>query len=76
MKKQLGEMSNNLNVAQNLLLKLEEQIDTQTVTISRVELANSKLTEQLKNREKALEESNQLLQVRTMQCKATEEVRV
>lgn len=68
LKKQLGQMANNLSEAQNLLLKLEERNDAQAVNISRMELANSKLTEQLRSREKALEE-NQLVQVQATQYK-------
>ncbi|XP_032668210.1 hyaluronan mediated motility receptor-like isoform X2 [Odontomachus brunneus] len=69
LKKQLCEMANNLSEAQNLLLKLEERNDAQVVNISRLELANSKLKEQLRNREKVFEENNQLVQIRETQCK-------
>ncbi|XP_014470917.1 PREDICTED: hyaluronan mediated motility receptor-like isoform X2 [Dinoponera quadriceps] len=69
MKKQLGEMANNLNQAQGLLLTLEERNDAQAVNVSRLELTNSKLKEQLRSQEKTLEENNQLLQVRATQCK-------
>jgi len=62
-------MSASLNDAQNLLLKLEERNDVQAVDISRMELTNSKLLEQLRNQEKALKESNQLLQVQATQHK-------
>lgn len=71
MKRQLHEMANNLDEAQSLLLKLEERSDAQAVSISRMELANSKLVEQLKSREKVLEESNQLLQDEAKQYKKT-----
>lgn len=70
-------MANNLSEAQDLLLKLEERNDAQAVSISRMELANSKLKEQLRSQEKALEETNQLLQVQTTQYKKdADEVRV
>lgn len=70
-------MANNLSEARNLLLKLEERNDTQVVNISRLELANSKFKEQLRNREKTLEENNQLVQIRETQCKkVVNEVRV
>jgi len=62
-------MGKSLSEAQNLLLKLEERNDVQAIDISRIELANSKLQEQLKSREKALEENNQLLQAQTVQHK-------
>lgn len=62
-------MANNLSEAQNLLLKLEERNDAQAVNISRMELANSKLTEQLRTRENALEENNQLAQVQATRYK-------
>jgi cell division protein FtsX len=69
LKKQLDEMGKSLSEAQNLLLKLEERNDVQAIDISRIELANSKLQEQLKSRENALEENNQLLQAQTVQHK-------
>lgn len=62
-------MSASLNNAQDLLLKLEERNDVQAVDISRMELTNNKLLEQLKDKEKALKESNQLLQVQARQHK-------
>ncbi|XP_012229058.1 putative leucine-rich repeat-containing protein DDB_G0290503 isoform X2 [Linepithema humile] len=69
LKKQLDEMSASLNDAQDLLLKLEERNDVQAIDISRMELTNNKLLEQLRNQEKALKESNQLLQVQATQHK-------
>lgn len=63
-------MSKNLGDAQNLLLKLEERNDVQAIDVSRMELANSKLQEDLKRREKALEESNQLFQAQASKHKA------
>lgn len=69
MKEQLNEMANNLSEAQDLLLKLEERADSQAVDISRLELMNSKLVEQLRNREKTLEESNQLIEAQEKQHK-------
>jgi len=69
LKKQLDEMAKSLSEAQNLLLKLEERNDVQAIDISRIELANSKLQEQLKSRENALEENNQLLQAQAVQHK-------
>lgn len=62
-------MSVSLNDAQSLLLKLEERNDVQTIDISRMELTNSKLLEQLRNQEEALKKSNQLLQVQATQHK-------
>ncbi|OAD52380.1 Laminin subunit alpha-2 [Eufriesea mexicana] len=61
MKNQLHEMANHLAEAQTMLLKLEERNDVQEVEISRIELLNSKLNEQLNEREIAIEEINKLL---------------
>lgn len=62
-------MSKKLYDVQNLLLNFEEKIDAQELDISRLELANSKLLEQLKNKEKELEKSNQLLKDQVTQHK-------
>ncbi|XP_011151920.1 hyaluronan mediated motility receptor isoform X2 [Harpegnathos saltator] len=71
MKKQLGEMANNLSDAQNLLLKLEERNDVQAIDISRMELENSKLTEQLEQMDelKNLKEMYEENQVQATQYK-------
>jgi len=53
-------MSKKFDDVQNLLLGFEEKIDAQELDISRLELANSKLLEQLKSKEKELEISNKL----------------
>ena len=61
MKNQLHKMANRLNGAQAMLLQLEERNDAQELEISRVELLSSKLNEQLKENNAALEEANKLL---------------
>ena len=61
-KSQLHKMTNHLNEAQAMLLQLEERNDAQEIEISRVELLNSKLKEQLKENNVALEEANKLLE--------------
>ncbi|XP_070153196.1 putative leucine-rich repeat-containing protein DDB_G0290503 isoform X1 [Polyergus mexicanus] len=69
LKKQLDEMSKKLHDVQNLLLDFEEQTDAQKLGISRLELANSKLLEQLKSQEKDLEKNKQLLEDQAAQHK-------
>lgn len=69
LKKQLNEMSKKFYDVQNLLLNFEEKIDAQELDISRLELANSKLLEQLKSKEKESEKSNQLLKDQVTQHK-------
>ncbi|XP_011877411.1 PREDICTED: hyaluronan mediated motility receptor-like isoform X2 [Vollenhovia emeryi] len=66
---QLDEMSKNINEAQGALLVLEEQNDARQIDISRMELINNKLIEELKSRDKALDESKLLLQDQAMQHK-------
>lgn len=61
LKNQLNEMAKKLNEAQKLLLKSEEQIDSQAVEIGKMELESRKLLEQLQ-KHKELEEANRLLQ--------------
>lgn len=60
-------MSKSIDVAQSALLVLEEQNDASKIDITRMELANYKLSEQLKNRDEALEESKRLLQAQATQ---------
>ena len=62
MKHQLHKMANCLSGAQAMLLQLEERNDAQELEISRVELLNSKLNEQFKETNVALEEANKLLE--------------
>ncbi|KAL6252244.1 hypothetical protein P5V15_014785 [Pogonomyrmex californicus] len=62
LKSQVEQMSTKIIEAQNALLKLEEQNDAKDIDISRLELANKKLLEQLKSRDEALEENKQFLQ--------------
>lgn len=69
LKKQLDEMSKKLYDIQNLLLNFEEKNDAQELDISRLELANSKLLEQLKSKEKELEKCNQLFKDQVTQHK-------
>ena len=59
---QLHKMTNHLNVAQGMLLQLEERSDVLELEISRMELLNGKLNEQLKENNVALEEANKLLE--------------
>ncbi|XP_029045310.1 paramyosin-like [Osmia bicornis bicornis] len=61
-KKQLHEMASHLNDARNMLLKLEETNDSQQIEISRVELLNTKLSEQLKEREEIVQKHDKLLE--------------
>ncbi|TGZ32605.1 Uncharacterized protein DBV15_08939 [Temnothorax longispinosus] len=69
LKTQLDEMSKSISEAQGAILILEEQNDAREIDISRMELANNKLLEELKSRDKALEESKRLLQDQAMQHK-------
>lgn len=55
-------MSKSISQAQGALLVLEEQNDAREIDISRMELANNELLEDLKIRDQALEESKRLLQ--------------
>lgn len=66
---QLDEMSKNISEAQGALLVLEEQNDAREIDISRMELANNKLLDELKSRDEELEESKRLLQDQAMQHK-------
>ncbi|XP_076650839.1 uncharacterized protein LOC143357963 [Halictus rubicundus] len=69
-KSQLHEMANHLNGAQDMLLQLEESNDAQELEISRVELVNYKLNEQLQKSKLAVEEANHLLETQSMKHKA------
>lgn len=69
MRTQLDEMSKSINEAQGAILILEEQNDAREIDMSRMELANNKLLEELKSRDKALEENKRLLQDQAMQHK-------
>lgn len=69
MRTQLDEMSKSISEAQGVLLALEEQNDAREIDISRMELANNKLLEELKNRDEELEESKRLLQDQAKQHK-------
>ncbi|XP_031837028.1 uncharacterized protein LOC116428932 [Nomia melanderi] len=70
MKHQLQEMADHLNGAKDMLLQLEEWNDAQELQISRIELFNYKLNEQLKNSKLATEEANQLLETQSIKHKA------
>ncbi|XP_076750292.1 uncharacterized protein LOC143423101 [Xylocopa sonorina] len=70
MKNQLHEMANHLAEAQGMLLKLEERNDAQELEISRIELLNNKLNDQLKIREAALDDANKLLEDKTIEHEA------
>lgn len=74
MKNQLHEMANHLAEAQTMLLKLEERNDAQEIEISRVELLNIKLNEQLNEREIAIEEINKLLEHQSKNLEVINEV--
>lgn len=69
MRSQLDEMSKSISEAQGALLVLEEQNDAREIDISRMELANNKLLEELNSRDEELEETKQLLQDQTTQHK-------
>ncbi|XP_070526212.1 restin homolog isoform X3 [Cardiocondyla obscurior] len=69
LKLQLDEMSKSISETQGALLILEEQNDAREIDISRMELANNKLLEELRSRNKALEENKRLLQDQAMQHK-------
>lgn len=69
MRTQLDEMSKSINQAQDALLLMEEQNDAREIDISRMELANNKLLEELKNRDEAVEKNKQLLQDQATQHK-------
>ncbi|XP_020278208.1 myosin-2 heavy chain-like isoform X2 [Pseudomyrmex gracilis] len=60
LKNQLNEMAKKLSEAQKLLLKSEEQIDSQAIEIGKMELESRKLLEQLQ-KHKELEEASRLL---------------
>ncbi|CAK9832863.1 Laminin subunit alpha-2 [Anthophora retusa] len=62
MKNQLREMTSHLAEAQSMLLKLEERGDVQELEISRLELCNIKLNEQLKEHEATIENHRKLLE--------------
>ncbi|CAK9797651.1 hypothetical protein ANTPLA_LOCUS1290 [Anthophora plagiata] len=62
MKNQLQEMTSHLAEAQSMLLKLEERGDVQELEISRLELCNMKLNEQLKGHEATRETHRKLLE--------------
>lgn len=70
MKHQLHEMADHLSGAKDMLLQLEEWNDAQALQISRIELINYKLTDQLKNSKLATEEANQLLETQSAKHKA------
>ncbi|XP_076668686.1 uncharacterized protein LOC143369105 [Andrena cerasifolii] len=61
-KNQLHKMTNHLNAAEAMLLQLEERTDALELEISRMELLNGKLNEQLKENNVALEKANKLLE--------------
>lgn len=67
-------MNKKLHAAQNLLLHFEELTDAQNLDISRLELANSKLLEQLKSREEELEKNKQLLEDQAAQHKTITDI--
>ncbi|XP_078053799.1 uncharacterized protein LOC144479145 [Augochlora pura] len=70
MRSQLHEMANHLNGARDMLLQLEEWNDAQELEISRVELFNCKLNEQLKKSILAMEEANYSLETQSVNHKA------
>lgn len=63
-------MASHLNDARNMLLKLEETNDSQQIEISRVELLNTKLSEQLKEREEIVQKHDKLLDEQTEKYEA------
>nr|XP_033332261.1 hyaluronan mediated motility receptor-like [Megalopta genalis] len=69
MRSQLHEMANHLNGARDMLLQLEEWNDAQELEISRVELFNYKLNEQLKKSKLAMEEANHSLETQSVKHK-------
>jgi len=72
---QLEEMTKSINEAQSALLVLEEQNDAREIDISRMQLENNKILDQLESSEKALEENKRLLQNQAKQHKIiTDEV--
>lgn len=66
---QLEEMTKSISEAQSALLVLEEQNDAREIDISRMQLENNKLFDQLESSEKALEENKRLLQDQAKQHK-------
>ncbi|XP_018362997.1 PREDICTED: hyaluronan mediated motility receptor-like isoform X2 [Trachymyrmex cornetzi] len=66
---QLEEMTKSIAEAQSALLLLEEQNDAREIDISRMQLENNKILNQLKSSEKALEENKRLLQDQAKQHK-------
>ncbi|XP_018309470.1 hyaluronan mediated motility receptor isoform X2 [Mycetomoellerius zeteki] len=69
LKMQLEEMTKSISEAQSALLVLEEQNDAREIDISRMQLENNKLFDQLESSEKALEENKRLLQDQAKQHK-------
>ena len=68
-------MTKSINEAQSALLVLEEQNDAREIDISRMQLENNKILDQLESSEKALEENKRLLQNQAKQHKIiTDEV--
>ncbi|XP_014616668.1 PREDICTED: hyaluronan mediated motility receptor-like isoform X2 [Polistes canadensis] len=68
MKKQLDEMAGSLCTTRDMLLSLEQINDEREISISRLELDNSKLHEQLKNQKKLSEEYVELLSKLSATC--------
>ncbi|KAI4504568.1 hypothetical protein M0802_000118 [Mischocyttarus mexicanus] len=66
MKKQLDKMASSLFSTRGLLLGLEQINDEKSIEISRLELDNSKLQEQLKNQKKITEEHNEIISMLPM----------
>ncbi|XP_018405009.1 PREDICTED: hyaluronan mediated motility receptor-like isoform X2 [Cyphomyrmex costatus] len=66
---QLEEMTKSIGEAQSALLVLEEQNDAREIDISRMQLENNKLLDQLESSEKKLEENRRLLQDQVKQHK-------
>jgi len=62
-------MTKSINEAQSALLVLEEQNDAREIDISRMQLENNKILDQLESSEKALEENKRLLQNQAKQHK-------
>ena len=62
-------MTKSISEAQSALLVLEEQNDAREIDISRMQLENNKILDQLESSEKALEENKRLLQNQAKQHK-------
>ncbi|KAK2583461.1 hypothetical protein KPH14_009431 [Odynerus spinipes] len=69
MKKQLDEMVGSVRAAQTMLLRLEERNDAQMIEITKLEVHNSKLQEQLNDQRKISEENTELISTQSVEHK-------